>query len=364
MKEDLAGRLELTGARARALFGSARSGNSSKATESSGGPSRPPDENDAQQIAQRIRAESATAPDAALAIARELVEQARNALDKNVLTETQALALESVIHVRGRPALRVLGSRLESLEHFPGSELWQNFIADYEDGIVEAAAATGGVFVEAFATGNPRWLEGSAWMVAPDRVVTNRHVLMPPGRERLIDPGSAETNAHLRDGVKLDIDFAADDRNPGKRISRRVTGVVFVAALNDPVDVAVLAIESYDGTAPLVLGNVAAQPPKNLYVVGHPALAASIPNDVKAVFGNPDAKKRVSFGQLLSILKNRSVILHDASTIGGYSGGAVIGIRDGKVAGLHYYGDPASGNLAISVDSLRAHAVHQYLGAP
>lgn len=362
MKEDLAGRLELTGARARALFGPSTSDKGTARIESSSGLSRQPDEEDAQQIARRIRAESGTAPDAALAIARDLVEQARAALEKKHLRESEALALESVIHVRGRPALRVLGSRLESLEHFPGSELWQDFITDYEERIVAAAAATGGVIVDAFATGNPRWLQGSAWMVASDRVVTNRHVLLPMNREKLIDPGSSEINARVRDGFKILIEFAADDRKPARTISRRVTGVLFVAAPSDPVDVAVLAIEPYHDTQPLALANVAA-PPKNLYVVGHPALAAAIPDDVKSVFGNPDGKKRVSFGQLLPILENGSAILHDASTIGGYSGGAVVGIREGKVAGLHYYGDPAVGNVAVSVSALRAHAVFQYLGA-
>lgn len=364
MREDEAGRLELTGARARAVFGAGGAGKGPrppKSTESSGDEPRPPDEDDAQRIAARIRAQSKIEAAAALAIARELVEQAGAALQKKDLSDTEALALESVIHVRGRPALRVLGSRLEGLDNFPGSELWQDFITDYEHRIVAAAAATGAVFVDAFATGNPRWLQGSAWMIAADRVVTNRHVLLPQNGERLIDPGSNELNARVREGFKIDIEFAADNRNPAKSSSRRVTGVLFVAKPGDPVDVAVLAMEPYSCTEPLDLADAVVEPPKYLYVVGHPALANTVPDDVKAVFGNPDGKKRVSFGQLLSLLESGGTILHDASTIGGYSGGPVMGISSGVVAGLHYFGDPATGNCAVTAGALHAHPVHQYL---
>lgn len=364
MREDEAGRLELTRARARAVFGAGEAGKGPqppKSTESSGDEPRPPDEDDAQRIATRIGTETKMEAGAALAIAREFVEQARAALEKKYLSEKEALALESVIHVRGRPALRVLGSRLEGLENFPGSELWQTFISDYEDAIIAAAAATGGVLVDAFATGSPRWLQGSAWMIAADRVVTNRHVLLPQNGERLIDPGSNELNARVRDGFKIDIEFAADNRNPAKSSSRRVTSVLFVAKPGDPVDVAVLAMEPYSSAEPLDLANAVVEPPKYLYVVGHPALANAVPDDVKAVFGNPDGKKRVSFGQLLSLLESGGTILHDASTIGGYSGGPVVGISSGLVAGLHYFGDPAAGNLGVSAGALRGHTVGQYL---
>jgi hypothetical protein len=361
MREELSGRLELTRARARAMFGSNKSESHPERTESSGDELRPPGEEDAQRIATRIRAESGIEPTAALVIARGLVEQARAALEKDYLSDAEALALESVIHVRGRPALRVIKDHLESLAAFPGSELWQGFITDYEDGIVAAAAATGGVFIDAFATGNPRWLQGSAWMVAHNRVVTNRHVLLPESGQQLIDPGVNESSARLREGFNVDIEFAADNRNPAACISRRVTSVLFVANAADPVDVAILTIEPYSSVKPLVLAKRTATPPKNLYVVGHPALTMSVANNVKTVFGNPDGKKRVSFGQLLHVIENDKTILHDASTVGGYSGGPVLGISGGEVAGLHYYGDPAMGNCAVSAVALHEHAVEQYL---
>lgn len=365
MKEDLAGRLELAGARARAILGSVAFHGR---TESSGaGTGGEPGEDDAERIAARMRFEAGTDSEVALASARELVEQARNALRKIVegvkgadLSETEAVALESVIHVRGRPPIRVLGDHLESLEHYPGSELWQDFIADFEDRITAAASVTGGIFVDAFETGNPRWLQGSAWLIAPNRVVTNRHVLLPSNGEKLIKENGNELNATVREDFKIDIEFAADDRVPAAKVTRRVINVLYVAKPGDAVDVAVLAIEPYD-SKPLLLAEAAIVPPKNLYVVGHPGLVESVPDEVKAVFGNPDGKKRVSFGQLLGVLECGDTMVHDASTVGGYSGGPVMGISNGLVVGLHYYGDPATGNLAVTAHALRKHGVYQYL---
>jgi hypothetical protein len=362
MREDLAGRLEQTRARALALLGGGGSTERLSRKESSEGRSWPPDEDDAQSIALRMRSESNIQPERALALAREMVERARAALDKDYLSDMEALALECVIHVRGRPALRILNSYLESLDNFPGSELWQNLITEFERRIISSAAATGGIFVENFTSGNPRWLQGTAWMVAPDRVVTNRHVLLPKSGERIVDQGVCEIDARVRDGFKIEVDFAADNRKPATNCSRRVTGILFVAKECDPVDVAILEIEPNSEAPPLILGSAATEVPKNLYIVGHPALSAVVPDEVKAVFSKPDGKKRVSFGQLLSIVDNEDIILHDASTIGGYSGGPVIGVSGKTVLGLHFYGDPSAGNYAVAAKALRNHPVQRFLG--
>ena len=364
MKEDLAGRFELTGARVRALLGTGASDARPGRAESTSSVPNAPNEDDAHRIAARIRAHSGTPSDAALIIAKELVAQAQTALGKKQLSETEAFALESVIYVRGRPALRVLGSRLEGLDHFPGSELWQTFIADFEDVITAAASTTGAVFVDAPTTGNPRWLQGSAWLIAVDRVVTNRHILLPQTSERLITVSDVERNARIRDGFRLDIEFSADDRTPAKRTTRTVTGVLYVSNETDPVDVAVLAIEPFADAPPLVLAKAGDAIPENLFVVGHPGLAMLVPDNVRAVFGNPDGKKRVSFGKLMAVMEAETQVLHDASTIGGYSGAPVVGIRSGLVAGLHYYGDPNTGNIAVAAGALRKHPVSQFLAMP
>ena len=233
MNEQTAGRLELTSTRAQAFFGSAKRSVAGGATaESTGDASQAPASRDVPLIAARIQRHSTIEPDAALAIATEIVERARVAVTKldqlpsATLSEQDALALESVIHVRGRPALRVFQNRLESLELFPGSELWQDFITDYEERIIAAAAATGAALVTAFETGNPAWVQGSAWLVGRNRVVTNRHVLVSDTMN-LLKPAENGSGWQIGDGYAIAIEFAADDRDPRAKIRRRVTEVLY-----------------------------------------------------------------------------------------------------------------------------------------
>jgi hypothetical protein len=364
MNEQTAGRLEGTAARARALLGGAPAGAGN--AESAGGGTGPPNDADVALIAARIRHYSpATPADVAYALASQLTEQARSALMQLLggatgasLNQDDRVALEAVIHVRSRPAVRIQGNngdRLEGLEAHPGSELWQDLITDNEARIITAATATGAAMMRALGTGAPELVVGSAWLVTPNRVVTNRHVLWSNEWNMLVDKPAG--GQRIGNDYSLTIEFTYDNRPTGVKTRRQVTDVFYVSKRDDPIDIAVLGIEG-TGT-PLEIAAADAKLPKNLFVVGHPGLMLEIPEAVKAVFGIPDGKKRVSFG------KGRDTgaatqFGHDASTIGGFSGGPVVGISDGIVAGLHYYGDPADGNLAISAGAIRAHAAFGY----
>ena len=371
MNETTAARLESTGARVRALLGRRAGGDT--ALESAAGSPEPPGDADVRLLADRIAGQSTTpgGASAAMAIASEIVARAQAAVDKleastgdASLNDDDVLALESVLHVRGRPAVRVLGARLESLDRHPGSDLWQIYITDHEDAMVKVAAATGAVVLTAPETVNRPWLQGSAWLVARDRVVTNRHVVLPPPNKGV---ALAETDAggalRVRSGVSVEVTFDADDRGAAPSQRRKVTGVLFVAAASDPVDIAVLAIEPVTSFTPLGLIDENAPSPADLFVVGHPGLMAGVPSEVQAVFGNPDGRKRVSFGKRLGAGGRVGVFGHDASTIGGYSGAPVVGIRGDAVAGLHYYGDPVNGNLAVTAEALREHASYAHFGS-
>ncbi len=367
MDERTAGRLELVGLRTRRLM-APQTSNSAEAAEDLDDVRGPPHGGDEQRVATRIAAESRLDTDCAKAIAHDIIERAQSALNRMLagdwngdLVDEDAVALECVLHVRGRPALRVVGDRLESFEHYPGSEFWQDLVGDYEDRIVAATAATGALIVSWFSSGNPPWVQGTAWLTAPTRVVTNRHVLMPGRPESHLIVFSNDGSApRLKSGIELYLDFTHDHRMPGVQIRRRVTSVLFVAKADDPVDIAVLQIEAFAERTPLLLAPVGTATPRNLVVVGHPSPMAGIPAAVQAVFGKPDGRKRASFGKRLDSSR-LSEFVHDASTIGGYSGGPVVGINDGLVSGLHYFGDPASGNLAIAADAIRDHAAFPWI---
>lgn len=365
--EDSSGRLErLLAQNLRRLSHPSAPQNGQESSREEG---RPPDVQDAEGIAARIRATSSLSTEAAIAVANDIVDRATKALLKLAqnqriadVKEEDAIALEAVLHVRGRPAIRVLDDHLESLKDHPGSELWQEFISEYEGRIVSSSAATGAAIVRSVASGYPPWLQGSAWLAARDRVVTNRHVLLPDDPEKHTVrqvPGTAKMQ--LSGDYAIDIEFAADDRQPSDKIPRRVTNILYCAHPQDPLDIAILAIEPYDQVTPLKFANADESAPDNLFVVGHPALMANIPKEVLTVFGKLDGRKRVSFGKRLNVAGLDGTLPYDASTVGGYSGAPVLGICEGGVAGLHYYGNPAAGNLAIPAHMIRAHTAYQWI---
>ena len=370
MDEASAGRLELVAERALSLFPAHSPGVEGGHHESSAGGSATLTEEDRTNLAARLVTEAYLSPAAAAAVVGELVDRATTALVKvragasgPALDEDEALALESVLHIRGRPALRVFGERLESLERYPGSEFWENLVTDYETGLTDAAGATGAVLVSSFTSGNPPWIQGSAWLVAPDRVVTNRHVLLPKKTAQLLvekPPGAAAFR--FRGDFRLSIDFSYDDRKPEQKLRRAVKSILYLATIEDSVDIAVLEIERYEEGKPLTFEPETAPPLKNLAVIGHPGPLTAVPRDVEAVFGRPDGRKRVSFGKRLDIEGGKGVIVHDASTVGGYSGAPVVRISSGAVSGLHYYGRPVAGNLAVTAAAVRAHECFRHFG--
>src|SRR5262249_3301175 len=146
----------------------------------------------------------------------------------------------------------------------------------------------------------------------------------------------------------------------------RVLEVSFISAENDPVDAAVLKIEALPTTTnspkPLTVSTADTFDIERLYVVGHPGRMPAIPQQVLAGCGRPDERERVRFGELMAGAATiAGEVVHDASTIGGYSGGCVLGFSAAEVRALHFYGDSVAGNRAITADALRRHAIKVWL---
>ena len=343
----------------------------------------PPDATDRMRIAARLKALHGDVQRTVLpgldvdaesdAIAGRLVNDATTAV-RDLLNGTalgalpvhQLVALESVVQARGRPALRVKHQGLEGLD--PHSGFWRTLLEDHEDAITRAVTATGAVSVTDNAGMLPGWVQGTAWLIRPDLVITNRHVLFPPSgvhlaRRRFDTP----TRAQFKNDISVTIDFAYDDANP-RSLRHRVLDVPFVAEDRDPVDVALIRVEPIPTSllAPQPLGLAAPSVDigalKQLYVIGHPGRLAEVPDEVQAVFGILDERKRVSLGaQMPANPFFPNDVVHDASTIGGYSGGCVHAFFSTDVVALHYLGDPAGGNRAVSASALRSHAVAAFL---
>jgi hypothetical protein len=385
LDETSSGRLEASVPRARLLFGSAGAGN----LEAAGGGSvrpGPPDEQDRREIAAKIRAARGDRPpviagqdpeDDADALAAQIVTRAREllaALETNagagVVSDADAVAFEAVLQVRGRPALKV-EERLEPIDNqrHPGCGFWRPFFTEHELQLLQVASAAGAVIVKD-RSGKRPWTQGTAWLIAPDLAVTNRHVLFPPPSGVTLASRKTGTPVHarIRTDLQVTIDFAHDN-GVARNMVYAIEEIPFVSLPQDPIDVAVIRVRPTPALAagepaPLVLAQKMASP-GFIYVVGHPGVVANVPEKVMAVFGTPDERKRVSFGEIMQAGAPRpGEVLHDASTVGGYSGGCVLAFGSAEVRALHYYGHPIAGNRAFTAETLRSHTVAGFLRGP
>ena len=387
--ETTAGRLERVAPRAHKLFG----GRADGLLESTGGVQQsstnagPPNAEDVTAIATQLKLAAPSAIPAAIAgrdinaeadaiaaqlVARanEILAQLREGVPPDALPADGAYALEAVLRVRGRPALNVEGDSIEPInaQKHPGSDFWLTFRSDHENDLVKVAGATGAVMVKDRMGLQPVWVQGTAWLVGPNLVMTNRHVLFPLlGGMRLARriPG-ATTTARFKSDLDITIDFAFDDRADGRSLACPALDVVYVSEDADPIDVAVIRIgPPIDATqtlsAPLMVANGSGDY-QYIYVIGHPGKMPNVPDNVRAVFGTPNERKRVSFGETMdSSTPPPGEFVHDASTIGGFSGGCVLPFMANEVVGLHYYGHLLNGNRAFTAAALRTHPVAQFL---
>ncbi|WP_160939429.1 trypsin-like serine peptidase [Teichococcus coralli] len=343
-----------------------------------------PDEQDARAIAAKLRAvaPAATAGAAgrdqdaeAAALGQSLVSRARDAMlrllngtaDGNI-GGGDATALEAVMFARGRPALRIVEARIEPISDqlHPGSGIWRTVIANHEGSMLTTCASTGAVRVRDKISGRGPWVQGTAWVIGGDCVVTNRHVVFPGGgfnhlAQRL--PGQPP-KAILKKHLDISVDFAFDDTGPS--LSFPVAEVLYVAEEGHPLDVAVLRLAANGQAAmpgPLVMmEDVLAV--GDIYVVGHPGKLdpSLVPEKVQAVFGSPDERKRVSLGKQMEMDgRYPGDAVYDASSIGGFSGGAVCAIGLPGVGALHYMGDESNGNRGVLTSELLKSPVQGFI---
>lgn len=228
LNETTAGRLELSVQRARLLMGTG--GNTTQLEGGEAGTLRvgPPDDQDRRDIAARIRAARGDQPgvvvgqsldDDANALAIQIVGRAdallaslREGQSIGSISDADAVAFEAVLQVRGRPALRVQ-ERIEPIDDklHPGSGFWRRFFDEHEFELLKTAAAAGAVIARD-RQGNSRWVQGTAWLIADDLVVTNRHVLFPPAPGAMLASRSGAPNsARIRTNMEVTVDFAHDN---------------------------------------------------------------------------------------------------------------------------------------------------------
>lgn len=247
---------------------------------------------------------------------------------------------EAVIVRFGRPALLIRHDTFEP----PDSEVWRQRLETARAAIETAIPAVGRIEVR----NHPDldWV-GTGWLVAPDVVVTNRHVGVEFGR---------------REGAG----FAFRRNVRGLQIAARVDfrEEHTIAEAEEFALIDILHIEDEDGpdmaffraapqgtagqlAAPIRLAERVPDDP-NVVVVGYPAWDGrrNDPQVMADIFGDIYDVKRLQPGRLTAV--DEYQVEHDCSTLGGNSGSLVLHLESGEAIGLHFGGRYEDSNYAVS----------------
>jgi len=258
-------------------------------------------------------------------------------------------AIEAIVLRFTRPVFYVSGTGLAlPTDGFADSEVLMNRLRAASGHIAAAVPSVGRIDL---ANHMNEWA-GTGWVVAPDVVVTNRHVaqLFAEASPR---GGFAFRAAEGGRRVKATVDLRREYNSADESLVR-VREVLWIEASDGP-DVALLrvATEDEDGRAlpspvPLMtqdevdlsLGSWVA-------VAGYPARSPyNSLADQQRIFDGVYGVKRLAPGTVMAVTSHGQ-LAHDATTLGGNSGSLVLDLITGKAIGLHYGGIEGDRNHAV-----------------
>jgi hypothetical protein len=245
-----------------------------------------------------------------------------------------------------------------------------NFGSNFVSNLIDApasVAATGRI-----AAGGRQWGSGVLVSLADGTtgVLTARHV------------AQAVTGAAGWDTLAADaeIDFLAEIgaggtcRHALTHVIAAGPDVITDSSRRDAWDYALLGLgASLDGStppepAPLDPNPLILRPGHRLAIIGYPAKPALAPGALgpgsiwHKLFGGAWHVKRLSPAVILDVASHPDlagldgrILLHDATTTGGSSGGAALGIGGGALAAIHVGGREGAANLALRLADICAH---------
>jgi V8-like Glu-specific endopeptidase len=278
--------------------------------------------------------------------ARRAIAKVRTEGRDATLTQDEAVGLEAIILVTGRPALLIQGGTFQA----PPPE-WAHLDRE-RDNIQRTIQSVGRIEV----TGHPEleWI-GTGFLIAANVVMTNRHVAKEFCRQ------GARATWSFEPGMTARIDYAEEVGVTRPR-EFKLTGVIGV---HEKYDLALLRASprSARGKAPQPL-TVSSDPSRvkkgrQVYVVGYPASDSrrNDPDVMRRIFANIYDVKRLQPGQVAKLLLTQALLHHDCSTLGGNSGSCVIDLETHQVVGLHFSGRYGVANQAVALARLTKDAL-------
>ena len=255
--------------------------------------------------------------------------------------------LEAIILVMGRPVLLVKDDDfdLETLE----TDTWKTRLEKARQGLKSGILSVGRVDLD----NNPRfdWV-GTAWVVADDIVVTNRHVAAEFA-QREGDGFVFQTSFLGQMGARIDFKEELDGPAPAEF---QIAEVLHIEDAPGP-DMAFLRVDWGIGEkrAPIRLAP-STETGRGVAVIGYPAKDSRtrIPDEMDRIFGSVYNVKRLAPGDVTAVATQEALINHDCTTLGGNSGSAVLDLETGNAVALHFAGRERDRNFAVPAPAVRA----------
>ncbi|MEF9886527.1 trypsin-like serine peptidase [Streptomyces sp. P9-A4] len=299
----------------------------------------PADAAPAAEISRFAREERARVLEAGVSGLEKLAANREDELDGN-----ETFGVEAIVLLEGRPAILV-----QRQDFAPQRDEWA-ILDGHRPAIRESLARVGRVEV----TGHPSldWI-GTAFLVGPRTVMTNRHVAAE--FSRFEENGGKGGRWNFAYGMSARVDPAeelpVDGAAAGASAAYEITEII---GIHPDVDMALLRVEpSTDGGLPTPLA-VAADAPASVpgrpvYVIGYPAWDGrrNEPESMRRIFMDVYNVKRLQPGTATDFTPGGLVMKHDCSTLGGNSGSPVFDLTDHRVLGLHFGGRYRTGNFAV-----------------
>lgn len=297
-------------------------------------------------------------PDVGQEAARKALKRARKAAsklardgDQAKLTKADKEALELFILLVSRPAIFVREGKVAARpDNWPEIRTYERVIPDMIKGVgrIENAARGG---------------RGTGFRIGDRRILTNNHVLcslfgvdlsMWQHSPEVFAALCKEHNASWKKHKSTQAPYFELWGEFGSETSE-VVRITRIAGHHLDVDMAVLELDANpDGSLPVPLAKDEPQASGRVYAVGYPMQDTKKVTPVpifNRIFGSDPAalgKKRFSPG-IITRRGASSVFTHDASTLAGSSGSALVNFATRKVVGLHFSGTYDTANNAVAL---------------
>lgn len=271
---------------------------------------------------------------------------------------------EAVVLLQGRPALLVRNNTFE----MPRTGLWAERLFGSRALIESHLPAIGRVEVD---DGSGAVNSGTAWIIAPGVVATNRHVA-----EIFARRSGAEAKFLLNfqgRPYRTRVDFLEEYLSEEER-EIKVERVLFMEEPDRSLpDVAFLKLTGGEGLpAPIPVSDQDPQAGQSFALVGYPAFDPRYGlgglEAAKEIFGTVYDVKRLAPGEVMPYEEESWYLLHDATTLGGNSGSVMIDLETGHAIGMHFKGDFRRANYAVKpsllLDYAARHGVTAERGKP